>query len=438
VLFGLGIDIVNADFPAVSDNFIFNAPFWHSELNASPFTTKDPNEHSCIPTGATWSSDGYVFDGNDYITIPAGAGLTPEEGTIILWVQFDRDDTNERLFSSNANELSIYHGLANDIRLYYDGAEEQHWTIEATTGDWVHLAFTFKRGGVGRGYEDAVEKHFSTLSNTAPTEATPRIGSHSGAASEFFDGTIGEFRIYGKQLSLTEIQADYNATRWKYEASSEYFHYNLLPAGGVPDNSENWTFCQNNVLPYLEYQEITIGGIQQQYIEWEYDTTFTDQSGNNHDATPTFRTTSSDADVSAVLSSFLPIAEARAPVYALGEAPAFIETTPTIVSEWDVVPPAGTFPLAGVIVAIANATDNPPQLPLLIIACVVIFGISLWFSATIRLYGSGSLIAKIIVITALMGVFIAIGNFGIDFWMLFVFLVIAIALAFGSKQMGWQ
>jgi len=37
-----------------------------------------------------------------------------------------------------------------------------------------------------------------------------------------------------------------------------------------------------------------------------------------------------------------------------------------------------------------------------------------------------------------MGIFIAVGNFGIDFWMLFVFLVIAIAFAMGSKQVGWQ
>lgn len=211
-----------------------------------------------------------------------------------------------------------------------------------------------------------------------------------------------------------------------------------LAGVSVPNTAANLISLQNNALPYMKYQDIEIDGVEQQRIEWEYDTTFTDLSGQDHDVTPTFRTDSSDADVSAELTGFLPISEAKAPSYALEEAPAFIETVPTIVSEWGVTPPAGTFPLASVIAAIACATDTPAQLPLLIIAGFVIIAFSLAVSATMRHYGSGSLIIKSLVITALMGVFIGIGNFGIDFWMLFVFLVIAIALAMGSKQVGWQ
>lgn len=207
----------------------------------------------------------------------------------------------------------------------------------------------------------------------------------------------------------------------------------------VTDSANDWVFLQNNAMPYMESHTISVNGTQVQYIDWEYDdTTFSDSSGFDNDATPTFRTTSSDADVSAVLSSFLPVAEAKAPAYALEDAPAFIETTPTIVSQWVVTPVAGTFPLATVITAVANATSTPAQLPLLIIAAFIILAFSLSISALMRRYGSGSLIVKIIVITAVMGVFIAVKNFGIEFWMLFVFLVIAIALAMGSKQVGWQ
>ena len=191
----------------------------------------------------------------------------------------------------------------------------------------------------------------------------------------------------------------------------------------------------------MEYQDIAIDGVQQQRIEWEYDTTFTDLSGQDHDATPTFRTDSSDPDISAVLTIFLPIADARAPAYVLAEAPAFIDAgalTGNATAPFTISPPIGGFPLAGVITAIANATATPPQLPLLIIAVFIILACSLSVSATLRRFGSGSLIVKIIAITACMGVFIAFKNFGIDFWMLFVFLVIASALAMGSKQVGWQ
>jgi len=44
-----------------------------------------------------------------------------------------------------------------------------------------------------------------------------------------------------------------------------------------------------------------------------------------------------------------------------------------------------------------------------------------------RRYGSGSLTPKIITITVAMGVFIGLGNFGIDDWMLYAFLVVAVA-----------
>jgi len=215
-----------------------------------------------------------------------------------------------------------------------------------------------------------------------------------------------------------------------------------VTAASVPDNTSGWTFLQNNVVPYMEYHWVTVNSTQVQYIDWEFsDTTFTDNSTYGNDVTPAFRTTSSDPDVTAVLSSFLPIAEARAPSFALEDAPAFIDAgalTGNVTAPFTVIPPAGTFPLAGVIVALASATATPPQLPLVWIAAFIIIAVSLTTSYFLRKYGSGSLIAKIIAITAVMGCFIAVGNFGIDDWMIYTFLVIAIALAMGSKQVGWQ
>jgi len=209
----------------------------------------------------------------------------------------------------------------------------------------------------------------------------------------------------------------------------------------VTDNDFSWAFLQNNAMPYMEYHTISVNGTQVQYIDWEYnDTTFSDNSTYGNDASPTFRTTSSDPDVSAVLASFLPVAEAQAPAYVLADAPAFIDAgalTGNVTGVFTTLPPAGTFPLAGVITAVANATSTPPQLPLLIIAVFVILACSLTVSATMRRYGSGSLTPKIITITVAMGVFIGLGNFGIDDWMLYAFLVVAVALALASRQTTW-
>ncbi len=67
----------------------------------------------------------------------------------------------------------------------------------------------------------------------------------------------------------------------------------------VPPNTENWTYLEDGVMPYMEYLKTTIGGELRQHIVWEYGTTFNDQTAFNNDATPTFRTTSSDVDLTA-------------------------------------------------------------------------------------------------------------------------------------------
>lgn len=69
-------------------------------------------------------------------------------------------------------------------------------------------------------------------------------------------------------------------------------------AANVTDNAEVWYFAQGDAWYFLEYQDITINGVLQQRIMWEYNAVeFTDRSGNSHNVDPTFRTTASDADL---------------------------------------------------------------------------------------------------------------------------------------------
>ena len=84
-----------------------------------------------------------------------------------------------------------------------------------------------------------------------------------------------------------------------------------IGAISVPDNSNDYISLQNNSMPYMESYQITIGGTLQQSITWEYGTTFTDLSDNGHDATPTFRSVSSDDDVTVELINFAPISLAQ-------------------------------------------------------------------------------------------------------------------------------
>ena len=101
-----------------------------------------------------------------------------------------------------------------------------------------------------------------------------------------------------------------------------------LGGASVPDNANNWSFITNGSMPYMDYHKIWVDGTPNQHIVYERDTTFDDLTAYNNDATPTFVTTSSDPDVSAVFQNFRPITEAKCAAGIVEEEPEIIPTPP--------------------------------------------------------------------------------------------------------------
>lgn len=92
----------------------------------------------------------------------------------------------------------------------------------------------------------------------------------------------------------------------------------------IPNNANDWTIG-SSLVSYIDLFELQIVGSGNCTIPWSYGATLEDQSGNGNDATPTFRTTSSDADVSAELTEYLPYAEADADAVPIGYGTMFDE-----------------------------------------------------------------------------------------------------------------
>lgn len=74
--------------------------------------------------------------------------------------------------------------------------------------------------------------------------------------------------------------------------------------GSITDNTNDWIIGAGGSMPYLYYAKITVGGVLKGSWTWEYAATFTDLSGNGNDATPSFRTTTTDADVTVSVISY--------------------------------------------------------------------------------------------------------------------------------------
>jgi len=200
---------------------------------------------------------------------------------------------------------------------------------------------------------------------------------------------------------------------------------------GVPPNSANWTIG-GDATPYIEYYKHYVGGNLVSSIAWEYDTTFTDLSGNGNDATPSFITGSSDPHVSAALSSFSPISEAKAPAYTLDDPPAFITTAPAMTGNFTAGALNITAPGWGVIKAVAIKGAVPERLPATLISTFILLTISLSFSYMMMKAKNNNMLIKVAVIFFVMCIFVALGFY--DLWQIYFFALIGIGLMWMSRQ----
>ena len=206
----------------------------------------------------------------------------------------------------------------------------------------------------------------------------------------------------------------------------------------VPDNANDIISFENDTVLYAGSQEIEIDGVQKQYVEWEYGATFEDQSGNGNDATPTFRTTSSDADVSAELVSFGPVNPAIGPAYAVSDAASFYTGNITANGTFSgSTIEAGGPPGAVIIDEAEEEADVPGGFVWGWVAIVTLLMIGLFITWMERKHGqgTGTLIFRIFITTVVFGLLITWGKF--DWWMLIFYFIIVAAFALMSRQYDW-
>ena len=426
--FSLGIDAISDPITPVSDNLVFNAPMWQTELDADPFTTIDDTGYSCNVTGATWTSDGRTFDGvTDFISTNI-TFTTPY--TLSVWAKCDQVPS-VRGVGSTLTDSAILNEAAFSIttvdRIYfYNGADILYAVPDPIFTDW-HMFTVVVDGASSSITIDDGTPVTGTMSG--PSIKTLYFGTN-GVKNVWHEGTIGKVQVYDKALTTVEVNQNFYATRAKYTTGNIYTYSANCT---VPDNSNDLTFLQNSVMPYMEYQDISVNGTQVQYIDWEYDTTFNDISGYGNDAIPTFRTTSSSANVSADLTLFQPVVESEAPPWSLDTTPsALVSTTVTTTGNFSTTPTPTSAPFIAVIEAVSTATATPSQLPFTIIAGFIILATSLGVTHFMRKNNANSLVIKLAVIITLFGIFIAVDIF--DFWMLVFFVIPAIAIIFLKAQ----
>ncbi len=205
---------------------------------------------------------------------------------------------------------------------------------------------------------------------------------------------------------------------------------------GVPYNTNNWTSFLNGVMPYVEYQSISINGTERQRIIWQDATVFNDLSDFNNDATPTFPT-SATTGLSASLSSFGPVLQAHANASLTSQQTQIISST-ILEEPSNLYADVDTSHIAGAEI-INNALDTG-GIPHSIFWFPLVFGFAIAgglivYSKTSRAGIEGSLLLQAATSGVIMVAFAMLHV--VDLWGVIPFAIEAVAVIIAKKQFGW-
>ncbi len=198
----------------------------------------------------------------------------------------------------------------------------------------------------------------------------------------------------------------------------------------IPDTANDFNFFDNFVMPYVETANVTVGGNVVGSWVWNNGSVLTDLSGNSNDMIPVYRTTTSNANVTAELVSFRAITNATASNWTLSSFGTMVSEFPDeptdMYSELDTAHiPGNQF-----VVDVLGASTTPVALFWFTIpfALMVIAGI-LVFKASRSLFAQWGVMMVILIAFASMG--------PIPYWTAFIFAINGIGLMVASKSFGW-
>lgn len=243
-------------------------------------STEDNNWHQLIITSDS-SSYGMFVDGVSYTPVVSTGSNSGD------WFA-DTPNRDNIAFGAQVNSAiaSYYTGKESFARVYSSALSAPQcatlYTLNSTYVTNMVNEWYFDTGSGTSVYDYGGSGNTLTLTN-----GTWGIGTYTAGAT----GQLCDFTL----------QVD--SSRWGVN----------LKGVTVPNTQNNWQ-VGSDIGSYVYNFTETVGSTLECSIAWQYAATFTDASGNHHDATPSFRTTASDANVTAVLNMFAPINQAKASV----------------------------------------------------------------------------------------------------------------------------
>ena len=208
-------------------------------------------------TGADWTTDasqGHVLDfvatNSDYVTITDSAALSITGSfSIMCWCVIDLLDTTKRLICGKWDDVGGSYRcfalaiMSNDTMAFFISNDGTAWDYVSfaspATGVLYHCVGVFDGDWIYLYINGKLEAHKDTAlvaifdSNQPVYLGNASFGS--GIAS-YFDGTVGEVRIYNRALSAAEIAAIYADPYQIWDVGEEEMEWAKAAAAAAAGN----------------------------------------------------------------------------------------------------------------------------------------------------------------------------------------------------------
>ncbi len=159
------------------------------------------------------------FDGtNDYASVPDHATLDLGNGPLTLEAWVKRHDAVggqwDNLFHRGPNAWQTGFSVNNDkMEFFNEGVGGVTSGGPSNDQTAFHHWVVTKNGAAAKMYRDGVDVTGSVTTTTLVNTATALFIAGKGGTTEFLNGTLDELAVYNQVLSLTDVQAHYNAGR---------------------------------------------------------------------------------------------------------------------------------------------------------------------------------------------------------------------------------
>ncbi len=158
------------------------------------------------------------FDGvDDYVDIHTSSGgmLDPDNLTVEAWIYINGSNANvQRIFQRSDNTWGLYASSDGKTISFYVNTSNDGGSLKTVSSN-VHLDSPYHVVGVYDGSRLLLYVNGTEVGNITQTGAINNggdyayIGSDNGS-SQFFNGNLGDIRVYNRALSSTEIEDNYN------------------------------------------------------------------------------------------------------------------------------------------------------------------------------------------------------------------------------------